>query len=110
MNKARLREFLRNILEYEFETGYMGMLVSEFTPNIIDYEVSRLSKHRQEIDDSDKIYVFTRCSKCNKLRCFNSLEEALSNSYDNWDISYIIHDGKIGIVGTSGLEELRKVK
>lgn len=45
-----MKELIRSIFVYEFETGAFGIKLSEFTDDIIEAEVKRLTKNRKTLD------------------------------------------------------------
>ena len=104
--QRKLREYLKIVFYYEFETGYYGLETSEFTDEIIKCEVNRLARHRNDIEDG-KYYLFKRCKSNYRLRAYENIEDILNDIQDAWDNVYVFTENTIELLTAfSGIHEL----
>lgn len=95
-----MKELIRSIFVYEFETGAFGIKPSEFTDDIIEAEVKRLTRNRKTLDfEKSKAYVFVIGQISSRLIGYKSLEEALDAATGLLGDTYVIADNFISKVG-----------
>lgn len=89
MKNSSLKECIKEVLKYEFNTGYYGLRNSEYTEDIIEFESARLSKNRRELDET-KAYTLIKSGRNSKILSFNTIVEAVSSVSELFGEVYII--------------------
>ena len=90
--KLGLRDFIRFILEYEFESSDYGLETSEFTEGIIEHELYRLMRHRKKFDiKDDTAYVFIRGNNNLRIISYDTIDKAVDKANKMWESTYIVY-------------------
>lgn len=99
MKKVNLtmREIIKAVLEYEYNSGFYGLQESIYTADIIELESKKLAKVDIKVD-SNVIYTFCKDTKLIELRLFDNLEKAKEYAYQSFNEVYIVYQNKIWAV------------
>ena len=96
MSKNNLKEYIAIILRHEYDSGCYGMVTTEYTKDIIECEVHRLTRHRKPIDDTKPYLVIRGCMNT-RLLGFENVDQAVAYSNKVWGEAYILHNGVVSI-------------
>lgn len=102
-----MKDYIRAIFEYEFQTGKNGLTQSEFTKDIIEAEVNRLTRHRKDLDFTKAAaYVFILGQTRSRLFGFSSIDDAVEKVDSSIGDAYIFYNGDVLQVNNGKLSEL----
>lgn len=96
-----MQEYLRAIFVHEFEAGSFGLKTSEFTKDIIESEIERLTKSKKVVDFTKAdAYIIIINQSGIKLIGFSSLNDAIESATGLYGDTYVIHRNGILVINS----------